>query len=204
MQDGTTSQKSSTSNHRLAYRLPSGIKPSNFTKIHRQDQPISGAFVIDRNMKFPDRKGLWHLDLATGYRAGSINADIFTVPPSASEAEKRRKEHTIIVISSAKMSVNFRSPPSIDRKRQKKAILLSLPRSFRGHAEIRSKVTFSPDMFANFTLFSEEEGVTKGFVGDFDHTQWKGIDQWEGDMFYWQPSNKVSSTLTLHYDDEDV
>ncbi|KAF9522400.1 hypothetical protein CPB83DRAFT_113437 [Crepidotus variabilis] len=209
MQNGPTTQTPNASSDRAAY-LPSGIRPSNFVKIHRKGQPISGAFVIDRNMKFPDKEG-WHLSLVAGY--GSIDADVFTVPPSASATEKDRQKRTTISISGGTILVHFHRPQTSEDSypfyitlsdSQNSASVVSLPRSFRGHAEISSKVTFSPDMLAKFTLFGEEDGVTKGFIGDFDHTQWKGIGQWEGDLFFWQPSNKVSSTLTLRYDDEGL
>ncbi|KAF9522402.1 hypothetical protein CPB83DRAFT_864527 [Crepidotus variabilis] len=211
MQDGSTSQTSSTSSPLGAAYLPSGIRPSNFIKIHREGQDISGTFVIDRKMKFPNERG-FHLTLISG--SGAVEADVFCVPPSTLETPI--KDRTAINISSGRISINLHRPQIEEGHypvylliagAQNSASRLSLPRSFKGSAYLGctgNNVTFSPDVLANFTLFSEVDGVTKGFIGDFDHTQWKTDSQWAGDVLHWAPMNKVSSTLALRYDDEDL
>ncbi|KAF9523969.1 hypothetical protein CPB83DRAFT_886587 [Crepidotus variabilis] len=217
MQDGSpSSNQTSTATSQKTSSLPSGIRPSNFIKISRIGDEIVGTFVIDRDMKIPDRASGYHLHLNSGSGAGSIDADVFSAPPSGSVTAQEKKVRTMIYLVGGKITINLHRSATDEEGyplymnisgTQNSASILSLPRSFKGPVHLGFKgnhLTFSPDLLANFTLFIEENGVTEGFIGDFDYTQWKVIGQWLGDTLYWTPLNKISSTLTLRYDDEDV
>ncbi|KAF9522399.1 hypothetical protein CPB83DRAFT_864525 [Crepidotus variabilis] len=214
MQDGSILSMSGPAGPEVSY-LPSGIKPSNFIKIDRPGGNISGAFVIDRHMKIPDRAKGYNLYLSSVPGAGSIKVDIFSVPPAAAVTAIERKERTMINITGEKILANFHRP-QIDEKSYPFHVIiggssqststLSLPRSFKGPVRFYCTgdwVTFSPDLLANFTLFIEEKGVTEGFVGDFDFTQWEAFNQWKGDVFYWRPASTTTTMLILRYNDED-
>ncbi|KAF9523971.1 hypothetical protein CPB83DRAFT_862034 [Crepidotus variabilis] len=216
MQDGSpSSNQTSTATSQKTSSLPSGIRPSNFIKISRIGDDIVGTFVIDRDMKIPDRANGYHLHLNSGSGAGSIDADVFSAPPSASVTAQEKKVRTMIYLLGGKITINFHRSATVEESyplyinicgTQNSASTLSLPRSFKGPVQLGFKgnhLTFSPNLLANFTLFIEENGVTEGFIGDFDHTHWKGMGQWLGDRLNWTSLNIVSSTLTLGYDDEN-
>lgn len=64
-------------------------------------------------------------------------------------------------------------------------VLISLPKSFQGILLLTGPhrtLTHSPGVQANLTFFSEEDDVTKEFVGEFDSANWTGWDNWLGDI----------------------
>ncbi|KAF9529574.1 hypothetical protein CPB83DRAFT_852335 [Crepidotus variabilis] len=190
---------------------PSGIRPTNFTRIHRPEHEISGTFVIDRGLRLPCPDGSYNLHLAT---TKNLTANVYILPPSSSATQEDKGTATSLVFSGVNVSVEIHRSGSVGddyplniQIRFEKAATISLPRSFNGPLQLCTSgnfITFHRDLEPNFLLFSEVDGKTNGFIGEIDYSQLEDFDNVAGDKINTLSWGSEQRRITLRYDDDKL
>ncbi|KAF8799573.1 hypothetical protein BYT27DRAFT_6859314 [Phlegmacium glaucopus] len=195
------------------------IKPSNFVSLSRMNGSIKGSWLIDPSLHIPS-SFLPPLPPTAGARRnlflesknGTIDADIFMASTSLSKENTTKYIliHTDSLNGSIKARLHdtrssngeVRLPVRLSACCANGAILVHLPRSFRGPIRIKAmngNTHFSAAVREHLTPFSEMNHVQRSFLGHFNPSQWDMGTPWEGDELSVEAKN---GSVKIFFDDE--
>jgi len=196
------------------------LRPSNFVSLNRANETIKGSWLIDTSLAIPSSflpplstEGIRN-NLAIESKNGGVDADVYLLPTSHSNANTSESKFVFIYTQSNNgsvrtrlhdiKSVNGETRPAIrfSTRSSNGSIYVQLPRSFCGPIRIRTghgTTRFSEAVQAHLTPFSDLDHVQRSFLGHFNPSQWDIGAPWEGDELSIETKN---GSVKVAYDDE--
>ncbi|KAF7326149.1 hypothetical protein MKEN_00466400 [Mycena kentingensis (nom. inval.)] len=201
---------------------PSDIKAANYVTISRRDGAIRGAFVVDPRLKIPaqllapllkDETEETRRNINLSTKDGRIDADVWVVSDEEADCKCRRKVR--VGVHTGDGNVGFRlhttatnpytprTPLSLKLHTGDGHVNLELPRAFRGPLTVHlhdGRLRLSPALTAVTTIFSESNGISRCFIGDYAESGWADAPgEWTGDE---AEVTSRDGNLNLWFDDE--
>jgi len=183
-----------------------GRKSTNHLEIYQPCGTIDGTWTIDTSLQMPgspDNKlpGNERPNLSLRTRIGTIDANI-----ELAGGPDRARLITNTFIGTIDARIISPNNQKFDLRCQTSTgtIDICIPRSFHGPVTLKSDLgtrSVSKAVDANFVIFSQKGGFTKGFIGTYDGSGDGGEDMpdWKGDRLYAQTS---IGTVDIYYVDE--
>jgi len=199
----STSKVSSTRTY------PSHLRPTNSVRVHRPNGSINGEYVIDISHSSGTSNHLWIqpiIHLKSG--GGNIHAKIWLIGPESNSPLPVPDRRPILLLECINGFINLEiiadcnaHPFTLKVSCKNGGVSVSAPTSFVGPLTLHTKTAwtrFYPQLLRNLTTFSDAEGNTKCFVGDFPSSGF-GDGPWLGSSMDITCEN---GRVKLFYEDE--